>query len=197
MTQKGPNKMITHQETGDFFNLLRSWENNLHFDVTGGEAKKRIKTRNLKVFVTMQVIFLFRIGCRVSRIQAQNGPNGGNPKKLGIWGVLLSKWEFLKRGWPGAPNSAATGCLSNFCSSVLARCSSVLARCSSVLARCSSVLARCSSVTARGSSVLARCSSVLARCSSVLARCSSVTVLSVEHAKAQSLEAGAARTDSS
>ena len=140
----------------------------------------------------------------MSRIQAQNGPNGGNPKKLGIWGVLLSKWEFLKRGWPGAPNSEATGCLSNFCSSVsarcssvLARCSSVLARCSSVLARCSSVLARCSSVLARCSSVLARCSSVLARCSSVLARCSSVTVLSVEHAKAQSLEAGAARTDSS
>ena len=41
VTQKGPNKMITHQETGGFFNLLRSWENNLHFDVTGGEAKKR------------------------------------------------------------------------------------------------------------------------------------------------------------
>ena len=89
----------------------------------------------------MQVVFLFRIGCRVSRIQPQNGPNGGNPKKLGIWGVLLSKWEFLKRGWPGAPNSAATGCLSN---SVFLGVSSVLARCSSVLARCSSVLARCS-----------------------------------------------------
>ena len=148
---------------------------------------KWLKKANVVLVYSYNMLGLFRIGCRVSRTQAQNDPDGGNPKKLGIWGALLSKWEFVKRGWPGAPNSAATGCLSDL----------VTLECSSVFLGVSSMFLGVSSVFLGVSSVFLGVSSVLARCSSVLARCSSVTVLSVEHAKAQSLEAGATRTDSS
>ena len=114
---------------------------------------------------------LFRIGCQVSRIQAQNGPDGGNPKKLGIWGVLLSKWEFLKHGWPGAPNSAATGCLSDL---VTLECSSVFLGVSSVFLSVSSVFLGVSAVFLGVSSVFLGVSSVFLGVSSVFLGVSSV-----------------------
>ena len=93
----------------------------------------------------------------MSRIQAQNGPNGGNPKRLGIWGVLLSKWEFLKRGWPGAPNSAGNRVSFKFLflglSSVFLGVSSVFLGVSSVFLGVGSVLLGVSSVFLGVSSV--------------------------------------------
>ena len=53
---------------------------------------KWLKKANVVLVYSYNMLGLFRIGCRVNRIQAQNGPDGGNPKKLGIWGVLLSKY---------------------------------------------------------------------------------------------------------